>query len=701
MNMSRIKWFVGLSIAVVASSALVGCGGGDDGGSVATTTPVVTDTLLAVQTGQQSALFYGNTNHKKLGSVTNARVFDPANPGTVLASSDDIMATNIGRPQPSTALVGYNSADNTYTDLYVDTLYYVKGGAPKRVSMKSGHDMTTHTDLVPTETAHSNATGLTVPAYTEVNYLGTKRFLIAKDVSGGQVIVFPAADGTNIPVPFVNKTLLTVRYAAYGQAATGIVLYDSSSFKFRAMTPPITGCSACGVDAVDAQYTDFAGPTLTAASKYAFLGDIGGTATSALIVDGKLYVMNKATLTITEKPVTPSGTATTLADLLGTSGKGSYKLFGDSVFYLLKSADGKTANIYRVNLTSGALTQLTQGHGTSGTVPTKFLSATDDWVLYGTDGLILAVKKSADKASPTLLAENTKTFGIRYPFHFGIGADYLYVTYSVNATTGKTTYKACVFNAGGVTTCRDNSFWSNVSAARKGKLNFTSDYPYTPYAYVRVDDTDDFGGGTLKAVDPVKPLDDGFAMGKVPTFNFNTFMHSFYYHKTTIDTEGHIVIYGKRDDNFVGDAFLVNLLKANSVKNLTSEAAPSVAEINGGDLHCHGRYCSTCHNFAGGKIYGDAAGSVEAVGYNMKFEFADGTSKLARLGKGKGENFNLLHSDIKGEFTPVIVTANGLANEVKRGAKLGHSGLSYGNCDYCHAKSGLLYGAPAVINIVK
>jgi hypothetical protein len=179
-------------------------------------------------------------------------------------------------------------------------------------------------------------------------------------------------------------------------------------------------------------------------------------------------------------------------------------------------------------------------------------------------------------------------------------------------------------------------------------------------------------------------------------------MHSYYYHKTTVDTDGNIVIYGKRDDNFVGDAFLVNLLKADSVKNLTSEAPPSVADINGGDLHCHGRYCSVCHNFAGGKIYGDAAGNAEAVGYNMKFEFADGSSKMCRLGKGKGENFSMLHSDIKGEFTPVIVTADG-ATEIKRAGKLGHAGLSYGNCDYCHARTGdtLRYGAPAVINTVK
>lgn len=689
MNMSRIRWFAGLSMAVAATSALVGCNdGGNDVAAPAVVT--VTGTPLAAQTGQSSYLFYGNTNHKKLGSATNVRVIDPANPTAALASSDDIMAATTGRPQPSTVVVGYSATDGGYSDLYVDTLYYVKGGSPKRVSMKTGAG-------APSEAPHSSATGLVNPAYTEINYLGTKRFLIAKDAGGAQVVVCPTADGTNIPVPFVNKTLLTVQYTAYGQAASGVVLYDAGSYRFQTLTPPKTGCAACGIDAVDALYTDFTGVTLTATSKYKFLGDIGGTATSALIIDGKLYVMDKATLKITEKPITAADAA--LNKTISTTETG-LTLKGDSAFFLRTA--GSIATLHRLNVTTGALTQVTKDHGGSGTMPTKILSATDDWVLYGTDGLILAARKSAEKASPTLLAENTKTSGIRYPFHFGIGGHYLYVTYSVNASTGRTTYQACVFGADGVKSCKDNSFWSNVVAARKGKLNFASDYPYTPYAYVRVDETDDFGGGTIKAVDPTKPLDNGFAAGKVATYNFNTFMHSYYYHKTTIDTDGYIVIYGKRDDNFVGDAFLLNLLKADSVKNLTNEAAPSTADINSGDLHCHGRYCSVCHNFAGGKIYGDAAGSVEATGYNMKFEFADGTSKLARLGKGKGENFSLLHSDIKGEFTPVIVTAD-RGVEIKRAGRLGHSGLSYGNCDYCHARTGdtLRFGAPAVINTVR
>lgn len=711
----RIKTLAALT-AIVIISGLSGCldGGGDSGSSASngnsgsssggsTGGSTGTSGGLTAQTGQQSYLFFGNTNHQKLGSVTNIRIFDPAKPSVALTESDDIMAASTGRPQPTTALTGFAAADNSYTDLFMDKVYYVKGGTPKVASLKMTvtHNDTTHTDDVskPTETAHSNATGLTNPAYTEIFYMGVKRFLIATNTNSKSVIVFPSADSTNSPEDFSNKTLISVFYPAWGQAASGIVVYDKNIKKFQKMTPSKAGCSACGEDATNATFTDFTG--LTVASSYAFLGDIAGTTQSALIADGKLFILDRATMAITEQAVSPKNTSTTLADLLGTSGKGSYKFSGDSAYYVLKGSDN-IANIYRVNAKTGELTQLTKDHGASGTIPSKFLAATDEWIFYGTDGLTLAVKKSADKASPTLLSENTKTHGQRYPFNFGIGADYLYQTYDVNTTTGKTTYHACVFSGAGVNTCKDNSFWGAVTAARKGKLNFTSDYRYTPYAYVRVDDTDDYGGGTLKVVDPAKPLDGGFEVGKAPAYNFNTFMHGYYYLNSMVDSNGYIVIYGKRDDNFVGDAFLLNLNKADSVVNLSKEGPPLSALINSGDLHCHGRYCSVCHNFAGGKIYGDKAGSVEATGYNVKFEFADGSSKLARLGKGKGENFSLLHSDIKGDFTPVVVSAAD-GSEIKRAAKQGHAGLSYANCDWCHARSGdtLRYGAPSVINTVK
>lgn len=700
MKKSHIKMFTRLTMAALAVSAMVGCGGGggNDNTSAAPVTPVVTSNALAAQTGQQSYLFYGDVNPQKLGGVKNARIIDPAKPGTVLTQSDDVMSASIGKPIPSTTLVGFNSADASYADLYVNSLYYVKGGSPKVVPLKMVHDMETHTDSQPTEKAHSTASGLTSPAYKTFNYLGTKVFLTAKDASGKSVIVFPSADSTNTPENFDKKTLLSLQYPAYGQAPSGLVVYDSSDYKFKVMVPSKAGCSACGEDPVDATFKSFAGIALTSASKYTFLGDIPGTATSALVVDGKLHILDKGKMTITEKPVTAKNTAMTFLTLNGgATGKASTKIAGNGAYYM------NSGNVYRVDVATGNLTQLTNGQGSSGTLPTRIKTFTKDWVMYGGDGVLLAVKKNADKATPMLLAENDKTSGLRSPFDLGVASDYMYTTYDLNKTTGVTSYKACVFNnTSGAKACKDNSVWPGViSAARKGKLDFEASYPYTPYAYVRIDDADNFGGGTIKAIDATKPLDDGFAVGKVDTYNFNTFIQATSgYLNQTVDTNGVIVIYGKNDESFAGDAFMLNLLKANSVTKLTNAAPPSIAEITGGPLHCHNRYCAACHAFSGGKIFGDKAGTVETTGYNVKLEFADGSSKLAKLGQGTGENFVLPYKDIKGEFTPVVVTADG-KTEIKRASKLGHAGLSYANCDYCHRTADLKYGAPSVINTTK
>lgn len=714
MKKTHVKIFTRLSMATLVMSAMVGCGGGGGNDNAINpttptnpttpanpttpTVPTAPGSQLAPQTGQQSFLFYGNVNPQKLGGLKNVRIIDPATPDNVLTQSDDVMSANIGKPMPSTTLVGFNPADATYADLNVSSVYYVRGGSPKVASLKMVHDMATHTDSQPTEKAHSSASGLTSPAYRTFNYLGAKVFLSAKDASGKSVIVFPTADSTNAPENFDNKTLLTLQYPAYGQAPSGIVIYDQSEFVFKVMVPSKAACTACGEDAINATFKPYTGVTLTAASTYTFLGDIPGTATSALVVDGKLHILDKSKLTITEKAVTPKNTTMTFLALNGgATGKSSAKIAGNGAYYI------NSSDVYRVDVATGELTQLTNGKGTSGTLPTRINTFTKDWVIYGGDGVALAVKKNADKATPTLLAENDKTSGLRSPFDLGVGTDYMYTTYDLNKTTGVTTYKACVFNnTSGAKTCKDNSAWPGIiSAARKGKLDFESGYPYTPYAYVRIDDADNFGGGTIKAIDPAKPLDSGFTLGKVDTYNFNTFIQATSgYLNQTVDTNGAIVIYGKNDENFAGDAFLINLLKADSVTKLTNAAPPTMTELTGGPLHCHGRYCASCHAFAGGKIFGDKAGKVETTGFSLKFEFADGSSKLARPGQGKGENFVLPLKDIKGEFTPVVVTTDG-STEIKRAGKLGHAGLSYSNCNYCHKADDLKYGAPSVINTTK
>lgn len=698
-----------LLTALVMSMMLTGCGGGDSTSESTSNDTVIDDTsngiaLVPQASPVRGALFYGNTNHQKLGSLVNVSIFDPANLA-VLEGSSDIMAATTTRPMPSTTLT-YNTADGTYSGLYVNSLYYMESGSPKRTPMviEHNHDADPMYDYV-NELAHSNATGLTSPAYTEINYLGTQRFLIAKNSLGDRVLVCPTAGADEVPIPFpANKTLWTVTFPAYGQAYDGAVVFDSTTDTFQKLTPPIAGCATCGVDPVQETYTDFtksdgSALTLPAAANpiYFKVFDRGGTVNTVVVAEGKLYILDKSKLTIEEPSFASSGTAITLADLLTSTNKGAFKLSGDSLYFMY--SDG---NIYRVNLDTKVVTQLTDGMGSAETLPLRIHTFTDAQVIYGHDGLMLAVSKSASKASPLLLAENTETSGLRSPFTFGFGGHFLYVTYKLDTTTGNTTYNACVLDdSADVPSCKENSFWAGVSAAHSGKLNFNTEYPYTPYAYVRIDNTDNYGGGTIKAVVPTAPLDSGVALGSVPTYNFNTFLHASGYTTSTIDVDGYIVFYGKRDDNFVGDAFLLNLNKANSVVNLTKEAAPSADVISNSAAaaHCHGRYCAACHNFGGGKIYTDATGLTAAKGYNIKFKFKSGGEALARLGKGQGENFNILYSEINRTFTPVIVNATTGA-EVKTTAPE-HSGLAYSNCDYCHARPGTeLQGmALSVINI--
>ncbi len=48
-----------------------------------------------------------------------------------------------------------------------------------------------------------------------------------------------------------------------------------------------------------------------------------------------------------------------------------------------------------------------------------------------------------------------------------------------------------------------------------------------------------------------------------------------------------------------------------------------------------------CHNLAGGKIYQDKNGTKSALGYRVKLEFEDGSTLLADVAKGAGENFSV------------------------------------------------------------
>jgi hypothetical protein len=143
--------------------------------------------------------------------------------------------------------------------------------------------------------------------------------------------------------------------------------------------------------------------------------------------------------------------------------------------------------------------------------------------------------------------------------------------------------------------CINDSTWAVVVLAKDGKLNFESSIIYEPYAFIRVDNTDNYGGGTLKAIDPKHPMEDGITLGRTETYNFQTFLTR---RDVFTDGNGGIVLYAKNDLDHSNNAYYMNLTKENSLVNLTNEKAPDISEINGNSGHCHGRYCTVCHAFS-------------------------------------------------------------------------------------------------------
>lgn len=710
---------VGLAAAGLMSGLLLaGCSGGSStpaagGGATAAPTATATAMSLAAQAGEQSFLFYGEVDHTKLGSIRSAKVFDPkvngsaSNPpinveGTPGAGVAGTFAAASGAmPKPSTLVSGYNSADNSYTDLYVNALHYAQGGKPYKVSMWKQSSTT-----APSALAHSTAVGLSNPVYQEIDYLGTNVFLTGTVTAGAttsKVLIFPKATDISTPMPFTNKTLLTIAYDSYGASGNGIIAYDSALNEFDHCVPSIDECPACGVGAA-ASCTKIAnGPTTTtgtapAVANYKFLGDVGGTSKSMLLIDGQLHILDKNTaggthaMTLTMAPYIP---ATTLV-------AANFKAFnGDSAYFV----DAATKNITRLK-SDGTVIQVSSDGKANGVK-----SFTNEWVIYGEgDNSLYAAKKDGTTTKPVELAVVTQTNGFRiYGSNMVFGNKLAYTTYKLDTASGKMTYQACVFDGSGSTTvhempamidvaypgsftCRANGFWAGMTAAKKGTLNFNASFPYSPYALLRVEVTDENGGGTLVAVDPATPLGEGTVMGAVPNYSFDTLNQSYYYRTKMVDSNGYVVIYGKDDLNVKGDAFLVNLNQANSLVNLTNDA-PAGAEISAltNALHCHGRTCQTCHSFAAGKIFANKT-SAEHLAYdhNIRLKFKDGTTTMARKGKGKGENFNLPLKDIVDSFTAEVVQvdASGAVVAVSNKSNpYSHGGKEFANCDLCHHKT--------------
>jgi len=656
------KDLIKLSTALLTAATLVGCGGGssDVDRTDTTSSSDSGDTIihrLAPQNGTQSELFYGNSKHNALGSLSNSRVIDSGDSSKVLVSRDSI---DVRYPGINTSLT--YGENGSYSDLYTQSISYVSESKPYIVSMAKGSG---------TEAANSSVGTLNAFSYQKINYLGAKQYLTATDGAGNQFLITPEMGTSDAPLAFDHKTLETVAANGY------IVIHDADDNK--STTNELQKCnldmSSCTKIADIGATTKYSHGRPYAAYDMTLLGDILGTTDSIYLSEKKIFKLNKADGTVAQTGIV-------------TADSGSHSLSGNEIFYL------EGDNIYKSTL-DGAVTQISSDGKATG-----IKAFTDDMVIYGGDDYMYAVAKNGSlKDAAIELLVTTKTRGQKYPFDLGIGKQYLYTTYSVDAATGKTTYNACKLEDG-KKECKEDSYWSAVTAAKDGTLNFESTYIYTPYAYIRVDATDNYGGGKVKAIDPKYPLEDGITMGSIKTYNFQTFVNSGY-DNDMVDSEGNIVLYAKNDLDFRGDAFLMNLTQENSLVNLTNEASPEVdGAINAGRDHCHGRKCTVCHSFAGGKIYEDKLGTASAKNHTIRFEFEDGSdSILAKVRKGSGENFNTPLENLVGKnFKAVVVDENETA--VVSSIGYYHKGVEYFNCNYCHGRNGdLKYDAPNVITI--
>ena len=628
-------------LSLLGASILVGCGSSGGGGD---DTPKTTINQLTPQTGTSKKLFYGNSKHDALGTLKNIKLLDST-------SLDDTLDSSVRRPYVSTAIANYDATTNSYKGLDVDSVYYASEGIPFKLSMIDG-----------SKTKNCNENNLTNLRYKTINYLGTRVYLTATNSKGEAVLITPNMSDSDTPLPFENKTLLTLAYDSYGADVDGYIVYDSNLSKLQ----------NCGVDM--ATCTDIAD-----SNKPIFLGDIGGDVKALISVNNEPFILDKNENSFTKIE------GVTLPKKVGHTTP--YAMSRKSIFFF------KDGNISRVDL-DGTVQQISNDGKAN-----RIKAFTDDMVIYGGDEYMYAVKKDGSSTAPIEISVTTKTKGQKYPMDMGIGSQYLYNLYSLEPSTGKMTFRACKLEDSKIE-CKNNSFWSAVTASKSGKLNFTSEYIYKPYAYIRVDNTDNYGGGTLKAIDPTKPMEDGISLGTVETYNFQTFVNSGYMNEL-IDRDGDVVLYAKNDLDFRGDAFLVNLNKANSLKNITNETSPTISELTGKREHCHGRYCSICHSFAGGKIYIDKNGTKSAINHNIKFEFEDGDTLMAKIRKGKGENFNTPLQNLVGKnFTALVIDKNGTV--VNHSNEFSHRGAEYFNCNFCHGRDGnLKHDAPSVITIEK
>ncbi len=635
----RLK--LSLLLASIATiSAIIGCGGGSD--------TVTIHKLIPEENATAHKLFYGEVSPTGLGSLFNVRVIDANGSEKIIVENNDTSV--IRRPVVSTAMK-YDPKTNSYENLEVKTLDYASGTTAFRIDMKNGSQKQKWDNLSDFD-------------YTTIDYLGSKQYLVAKDSDTNQtLLITPENNSKN----FGNRELLSLTYDSYGDAPKGYLVYNNDNNRVETCSLNID-CNL--VDDLNVSSRDYE-------------GDIAGTTYSVFLSGNTLYRLDKADNTV--KEISLDGKEIVI-------GHGTTDFQGESFYFI-----GKDQNLYRVNVVEEKVVKVTPSPDDR---LERIRAFTNGYVIYGSDTILKAAKKDGTTKEPILLAEMDKTKGYKYVKEYGIGDKFLFVKYNVDTEALETRFEACIFDEADSKNpqCKKNSFWAGATIKREGKLNFESSFQYTPYAYIRVDDTDAYGGGTLKAINPKYPLEDGISMGSIPNYNFQTFISNSSYVNEMVDSDGGVIFYAKNDLTYHVDAFYMNLFKENSLKQLTdTNPEPDIAQ---GRDHCHGRSCFLCHSFAGGKIYTDLDGGGSAYGYRVRLDFEDGTTFLSKVAKGRGENFSIPLKELKSNFHVSVLDAND--SVVNQSGTLDHihGGVAAANCNFCHARYGnTRYLAPGTISI--
>lgn len=612
----------------------------------------------------RSNLFFGETNHQSLSSLKNISIFDPTSNTLKIVDKQNI---DIRYPVVNTAITKYDPATKSYEDLHTQSVSFIDKKAPKYFVLEKSST----SQKIQAQSKALNLEPLSKRgfSYKKINYLGLKQFLIAKK-GEKQVLIPPNMSASDDALDFENKTLFALSFKAYGEKERGYIVYDKKLKELQECSLDMKTCTK--IKSID--------------TAPIYLGDILGTAKGIFLIAQKPFKLDKTNSTLVELAL-PDGFS-----IPKKVGHGSpYVLNGNDIYTI-----NKEHNIFKYNTTDATTMQLS-----SDGFAHSILTFTDSMLIYGGDQNLHAVAKDgSNKAQSIELSIATKTKGHKYPFGLATAKHYLYNTFSLDKDTGKMNFFACKLE-NQLKECKPNSFWSAITAAKSGTMHFNASFRYTPRAYIRVDNTDQYGGGIIKAVNPQNPMSDGLTMGTIENYNFQSFLNNSSYGDSLIDSDGYIILYAKNDVNFKGDAFLMNLDKENSLKNITNEKAPTIEEINGNSPHCHGRYCTICHSFSGGKVYIDKAETKSALGYTLKFLFEDRSpSVIAKIRKGKGENFNTTISSLVGKRFKVIITDKD-GEVLNHSSGYNHRGAEYFNCNFCHArkKELLKHDAPSVISV--